>query len=203
MNDILLLAALNYQKLLNIQYVFVFGHKNKEYIVKLKFEQEYFYHLVGFQHMRDLTQYKRYKRSNALLDVLNKKITIDNIKRSMCYFSDIEPRLKALVNLEYLLDGDFETVLFEKKNYPFHTEIDAEYINRAILPTNKEAQFFFTLNKISANNENEYFCITTFEKEQRDFFVGTRYDLIYKKKIDNIKGTKIEIVNRLKHSFKF
>lgn len=197
--DILLQSALNYQKLLDIQYIFIYGHRKKEYVVKLNFKEEFFYHLVGFQHMKDMAQYVRYKRNKALKDVINGKITLNQISRSIYYHTDIEPRLNALIVLEQILDSNFETAKFEKHNYNFYTEIEAEYVNRCILINKPEIQFFFTIDKYISEESDNYFCITAFEKEDRDYFKGTRFEMIYKKKIDVKNNIEIEIFNKMNH----
>lgn len=44
-----------FKKLLDIEYEFVIAHKGKTVTLKLFFEKQHFFHLVGFQHLEDIS----------------------------------------------------------------------------------------------------------------------------------------------------
>lgn len=51
----LYVAAIEYGKLLTVGYHIVLGRKGKEYHVQLRFPHDSFFHLIGLQHLTDLT----------------------------------------------------------------------------------------------------------------------------------------------------
>ncbi|MCM1057128.1 MAG: PBECR4 domain-containing protein [Firmicutes bacterium] len=48
-------AAVKYGKLLTKGYHIILGRKGKEYHIQLRFPYDSFFHLVGLQHLTDLT----------------------------------------------------------------------------------------------------------------------------------------------------
>ena len=67
MNDNILIDAANsWKDLINYEYLITYGYKNKLYNIKLSFHPEEFYHLAGFQYLKDLNL-PRYN-SRVILD---------------------------------------------------------------------------------------------------------------------------------------
>ena len=121
-SNLLLDAASVWKMLTEYSYEITYGYKNKLYIITLFFYPEEFYHLAGFQYLKDLNL-PRYN-SKALLDrVLNKKITYDQIIKGCQFETMVKPRLEALSRLKETLDNDFALFSYMPRMYPFSTTI--------------------------------------------------------------------------------
>ena len=117
--DHLLECAEAFEQLLDVQYHFVLGRKNRLTELTLRFDPTEFHHLVGLHKLRDL-RLARGNREKIFYQILSKTICMEDIKKSR-YFP------------EYLLDSNktvFLQVLFPKRREGLHKRTNSLYITK-------------------------------------------------------------------------
>jgi len=126
--DILYDAAVEYGKLLTKGYHVILGRKGKEYHIQLRFPYDSFFHLVGLQHLTDLT-YPSKSKERIYKEIVDKNLTYEKISKSQ-YFDDfyIEERIEYLNWLESMLDSCELTFLINPKEYAKYTKIKADFL---------------------------------------------------------------------------
>lgn len=161
--DNLYLAAEAWQKLLHYSYHFVFVRRKNTYDLMLSFEKTEFYHLAGFQYLKDCPLQNRFSKGKTLDKVLGGEITEEMLKKSKNYESMILPRLLAICQLQSVLDNGFESYHIREDHYPFYTEIHASFL---FCGGNPNLLFFFTDKEDESQN---LFSKSIFMMDGRDY----------------------------------
>jgi len=172
--DILIQATKSWVNISKSMYIVTYGKSRTLYTVKIVFEKLDFYHLAGFQYLTglDLPAVPHTKMIDA---ILNGKFNGEYIKFSKKYFSMVEPRLLALIDLEYSLDNDFKMFKYNPSVYPFYTRIrTSEYLIEG--KTLDSSLFFFTIKVGECHNG-----MSIFMKDDKDFSMNHRPLSILKK----------------------
>lgn len=182
-----------WKKLMSYRYLITYGYRQQLYEIQLSFSEEDFAHLIGMQYLKDIVL-PRYNSRKTLEKILERKISIDTIRKSRNYESKILPRLKALVKLQEVLENDFLLYAYYSDVYPFFTMIKADYlISSRIAP-----QKFIFIIKIN-QGDSDYHCCSSFLKEKRDYEINQRQHTILKKERININTLeRVILFNKLK-----
>jgi len=185
--DILIKAAKSWVNISKSMYIVTYGKSRILYTVKLVFENLDFYHLAGFQYLTDL-DLPAVPQSKMIDTILNAQISGEYIKHSKKYSSMVEPRLLALVDLEYSLDNDFKMFKYNPTVYPFYTSMRTpEYLIEG--KTLDNSLFFFTIKV-----EECYNGMSIFIKGDKDFSINHRSLPILKKEKVSLDTQSITIL---------
>lgn len=184
----------NFQDLMNYKYSFIIANKKKVYKIHLTFFAKDFYHLAGFQYLKDIDIPKNpttfYEKINAI------KITDTYLETSTNYekvddsYTNVKDRIWGLQFLEKYLDN--KNIICKYVKYMNkYSAIQADYLITSVV-NHKTAYIFLRKRK----NEDSY-CICSFFIESKAEYKGIKVYWLYKSKI-NI-NTKMEeiLYNRL------
>lgn len=198
MRDILYDAALKYETMIGKGYHIVVGRKCKEYPVQLRFTQDAFFHLVGLQHLTDIT-FSSTNKERVYKEILLGNITTEMIKKSIFYDDFfIEERIVNLFRLEEMIDSCQFLFLINHHEYIKYTKIYADYLCEYLLPENREdCLYFFSVKNTRPKIENECGGCSFFKRHTIDFRRGTsETKLLLNEKINNV-GQKEEFVTEI------
>lgn len=138
--DLLYEAALAWQELTACTYRITCGKSGVLHTITLKFDAGEFYHLAGFQYLRDLVLPVQFSHAKAIGAVLDGRITEAHIAKGE-HYDAIRERLTAITRLKAALDTSFEVYRFRPDVLPFYTKIKAKNL---ILAKCGEVVFLFT-----------------------------------------------------------
>ena len=191
MGDILS-AAKAYEKLLDIEYQFVLGRKNKLIEFSVFFNEYQFFHLAGLQYLVDratLLYGDRKKLFNLILDEQIKPAQIS----SSDFYSQIKDRVDYLEFLEAFFDSN-KTVFKYNPQIQAFSAIESEFL----LKNGINSRNIFTFLS-EDKSSGKYFCRSFFPQTDKDYSIGqTNWKLLYKKKIQKSTQVESELCNRLK-----
>jgi hypothetical protein len=188
-------AAAIWARLAHYQYIFTYGKKRKLYSIKLTFEYRDFPHVAGFQYLKDLT-FPKYSTSKMIPLILDGTIQLADVKKSRYYQESMEPRLRALCQLEDILDHDFKYYAFMPKFYNFHTTIRADYL---IFSQVYDQSFVFMIHN-GMGAEISYTCCSAFIKDLRDYTQNQRpLAMLKKEKISLETGETTVLLNQIEN----
>ncbi len=170
--DILYKAALSWMELTKYNYTFVYGKSQRKHELDINFYEESFAHVMGIQYLRDVGL-PRYNSKNLLNKILSGKITCHTLSRGRKYEDTVLPRLKAIINLKDAFEGECKLFSFRPEDYPFHTEIKANYFISANVG---DVCFYFVVkeNNIWEEENSKYTCMSAFEKSSRNYEMNQR-----------------------------
>ena len=161
-------CALNYEKLLDIEYEFHVSEKRKIKKMILRFSEREFFHLAGFQHLTDLSLPRN--RNITVKAVLSGKITDQILSKSKYYVNDIKDeknirdRICELQYLEEYIDTNNIIKIFSLKETPFlYSDIDADYIIESSILTRNKTVYIFLKEK---KEEPGVYCVVSFFVKQ-------------------------------------
>lgn len=191
MPDYLYQAAQVWKRLCLIQYELVYGKKKSLYEINLSFDPTEFYHLAGFQYLKDLSLLKM--SSKKMLEaVINRKITQQQVEHGQQYKDMVEPRLIALIYLEQCLDSDFLLYTYRKDFYSFYTSIAADYLIASETPL---SSFAFII-KDGGNMRCDFVCCSTFAEGKRNYRQNQRQcSLLKKVKVNKATGERAVLMD--------
>lgn len=201
MEDILYDTAIKYKEMLGKGYDIIVGRKGKSYRINLRFSMDSFFHLVGLQHLTDLT-YSSKNKERIYKDILEKKLTVEHIKKSVFYEKwYIEERIIFLPRLEEILDSCQFLFRINPKEYIKYTTIYADYLCKYILPEDIESHlYFFSVKAASSHIEDEYRGCSFFKGHEIDYTRGTsETKLLLNVKLSNVKPGMFEQKELFRH----
>ena len=170
--------------MVDVRYEFHVSEKRKIKKINLKFSEKDFFHLAGFQHLKDVALPRN--RSTTIKDILNGKITDKLLSRSKFYVNiskdekNIKERIAELQYLEEYLDTNNIIKIFSLGNIPFmRSSIDAEYIiESSSLERNKTVYIFLK----ERTEEPGIYCVVSFFVKQQYTYGGNKLYWMLKKK---------------------
>ena len=176
-------CALNYEKLLDIEYEFHVSEKRKIKKMILRFSEREFFHLAGFQHLTDLSLPRN--RNITIKAVLSGKITDQILSKSKYYVNDIKDekniRICELQYLEEYIDTNNIIKIFSLKETPFlYSDIDADYIIESSILTRNKTVYIFLKEK---KEEPGVYCVVSFFVKKKLVYGGRKLYWMLKKKI--------------------
>ena len=180
----ILVAQNAFSKLLDIEYEFVLGRKNKSVSLVIEFQKFHFFHIAGLQHLRDLP-----KLAISAEEVYNQietgQLSVDYIESSKDYAS-ISRRITYLPMLEQIFDSN-DTIFKYNPALQAFSVIEADFLLKNTL--DKIPVFVF----LSKGKNQKYFCRSFFSDTKKDYAERqTKWTVLFKKKI--IKPENKQIV---------
>lgn len=195
-NNILYDAAVKYKKLENVGYHIVLGKKKSTYIIDLRFPTEAFFHLVGLQHLNDLT-FPSKNKERIFKYILDNTITQQYLKKSSYYIdSKVEDRINLSLDLEKMIDQIPKYYRINIKEYSKYTDIKSDYLS--ILESLDELSaeiYYFLVHNYTKTLPSRFVSCSLFRKTDKDYTKGTsKTTLLLLEKITDIKlGTCMEL----------
>lgn len=125
--DLLQQAAAAWEELTAYTYRITYGKSGVLHEIILGFDWAEFYHLTGFQYLKDIALPVRFSHAKTIDVILSGKLTEADIAKSESYES-IRERLTAITKLKAGLDTSFTVYQFKPGSLPFFTRITAEYL---------------------------------------------------------------------------
>ena len=190
MGDILK-SARAYEKLLDVEYQFILGRKNKIITLAVSFDAMNFFHLAGFQYLADMPDILRSRRDIIFNKLLNGIITPKQISLSK-FYNQIKDRIEYLEFLEEVFDSNKTIFKYNSQTRAF-SMIESEFL----MKTEVNSRNVFTFLSEDKSN-GKYFCRSFFPQTDRDYSLGqTNWALLYKKKIHKSTGKEFVLCDRL------
>ncbi|MBQ8788219.1 MAG: hypothetical protein IJZ58_01725 [Oscillospiraceae bacterium] len=178
-------AAKAWEILKDISYEFDVTRKGKLVRIELFFFEEDFPHIAGMQYAKDVdfgVRSAEYYGEKLIPALINKKIDDMEIEKSKNW-NKISGRLSAIINLQNILDGEFEIVSFDNRKVDVYSKIDAKF---AIKSTASSDIFFVFLDE----RTGKYYCRSAFKKEKTDYMKNQATQTILRK-IKKINSNQI------------
>lgn len=171
--------------LLTTEYEFTLGRKNRAVKLLLKFSKEDWFHLMGFQYLKDLPHLKR-SRNKIFDDIAENRISANTIEESV-FYGEIRERVQMLSYLEDILD-DNDTIFRYSATVNAFSKIQAKFL----LDHRFEDQRIFVF--LSQHSDGDYFCRSFFPMSNIDFAKNQqKWTLLRKVKRDTARKAEIEL----------
>ncbi len=193
-------SAKAFQHMFDIVYNIKISYKKKLLTFQLDFRKKDFFHLVGFQYLKDLDLGRN---PEIIFDkIMDEKITDELLAKSQYYlkvqdnYVVVKDRLRDFKYIEECLDD--KSILFKyiKAKNPF-SNIKADFMFEVSLnhlidgnPTINTYYVFFG----KRNNEENFRLVSFFKQNQK--YNGDKAYWLYKEKIDNLNDTNTILYER-------
>lgn len=176
--DLLQECAQEFDRLLEIEYHITAGRKRKTVSFIISFARSDFHHLAGLHKLRDNAKVGRGRRETIFLDILQGKLTLEQIQRSE-FFPQMGSRLIYLAHLEQFLDSNELIFRYNRRANPF-SRIEADYL----LENHVDGTpVYLFLVQESETDKERHVCRTFFPKLELDYAQGQpKYTLLKKEK---------------------
>lgn len=184
-------AAIEYGKLLTVGYHIVLGRKAKEYHIQLRFPYDSFFHLIGLQHLTDIT-YPSTNKERIYKEIIRKNLTYETIRKSQYYDEFcIEERIGYLSCLENMLDSCELAFLINPKEYAQYTRIKADFLfEYNYLSEESIILYLFLVREALPQISNECKGCSFFKKHEIDFRRGaSKTTVLLVEKYENVDST--------------
>jgi hypothetical protein len=179
----ILSAQQGYSHLLDIEYYFILGRKNKTVELTIEFTKTNFYHIAGLQHLKDLPRLTA--STEMIYDQLQTGIVTQEYIESSQYYNNIQLRIDYLIFLEQIFDSN-ETIFKYNPKLQAFSVIEADFLLKNSI--NKTSVYAF----LSKGQNGKYFCKSFFPDNKKDYTAGqTRWTVLYKKKMNKLSKTEI------------
>ena len=161
---LLLDAAKAWDALTSVIYRIEIGRKGKHSSIELAFDLSDFPHLAGMQYAKDVSFSLRPAQyyGSKLVPVLLAGTMDDSLITKSQSWDRIEGRLKAIINLQNTLEGEFIIAQFFPKRVPGFCNIQAKYV---IKNSVSGEMFFVFLDEESGR----HFCRSAFQSDELDY----------------------------------
>lgn len=123
-------AAEAWNTLLTTSYCLQIGHKGKLRQILLRFRLVDFYHLSGIHYAKDI-DFKRHRneyQGAKLVPALLSGVLDDSLIEKSVNWPKISGRLNSVLQLEEILDSEFNIYTFAPDRLPFPSKINAAYL---------------------------------------------------------------------------
>ena len=173
-----------FSKLLDIEYQFLLGRKDKTVSLTIEFQKYHFFHLAGLQYLKDLSRLF-IPAEGVYNQIESGQLPVSYIESSNNY-DYIKGRVEYLPTLEYIFDSN-DTIFKYNPELQAFSVIEADFLLRNEI--NKVPIFVF----LSKDKNKKYFCKTFFPQGKKDYTERqTKWTVLFKKKI--VKSTNTETV---------
>ena len=177
-------AQNSFSKLLDIEYQFVLGRKDKTVSLTIEFQNYHFFHLAGLQYLKDLPRLF-IPAEEVYNQIESGQLPVSYIESSNNY-NYIKGRVEYLPSLEYIFDSN-DTIFKYNPELQAFSVIEADFLLRNEI--NKVPIFVF----LAKGKNEKYFCKTFFPQGKKDYTERqTKWTVLFKKKI--VKSTNTETV---------
>lgn len=176
--------------LLDTEYVIVLGRKGVSVTLRILFDKNDCYHLMGLQYIKDRPELNRDR--GIIFDEIKCRILKKENVESSDFYSRIADRIDFLPYLEQILDSN-DTIFKYNRRENVYSLIDANYLMKNQI-FNRNIYVF-----LSENKEGNFFCRSFFPETQKDYTKNQAlWTLLYKKKINLGTGLENVLYDRLK-----
>lgn len=180
-----------FSKLLDIEYQFVLGRKDKTVSLTIEFQKYHFFHLAGLQYLKDLSRLF-IPAEGVYNQIESGQLPVSYIESSNNY-DYIKGRVEYLPTLEYIFDSN-DTIFKYNPELQAFSVIEADFLLRNEI--NKVPIFVF----LSKDKNEKYFCKTFFPQGKKNYTERqTKWTVLFKKKI--VKSTNTETVLYMNKNF--
>ena len=180
-----------FSKLLDIEYQFVLGRKDKTVSLTIEFQKYHFFHLAGLQYLKDLSRLF-IPAEGVYNQIESGQLPVSYIESSNNY-NYIKGRVEYLPTLEYIFDSN-DTIFKYNPELQAFSVIEADFLLRNEI--NKVPIFVF----LSKDKNKKYFCKTFFPQGKKNYTERqTKWTVLFKKKI--VKSTNTETVLYMNKNF--
>ena len=170
--------------LLDVEYEFILGRKNRTVSLRVEFQKHHFFHLAGLQYLRDLPKLA-IPAEEIYNQIENGQISVNYIESSQNY-DYIKGRIEYLPALEQIFDSN-DTIFKYNPALQVFSVIEADFLMKNEI--NNIPVFVF----LSKGKNDKYFCKTFFPEIKKDYTERqTKWTVLFKKKI--IKSINTETV---------
>lgn len=178
-----ILDAINsFDKLLDTEYIFVLGRKNKSIELHIYFEKSHFYHLAGFQYLTDIANL-HVNREKVYNNIKSGNIKPELLTSSV-HYGEISERIDFLKFIEMIFESN-KTVFRYNSALQVFSLIEADFL----LKTDVKNRNVFTFLKKDKNGK--YFCKSFFPQLDKDYSEKQAvWTVLLKKKIAKSTGTE-------------
>ncbi len=171
-----------FSNLLDVEYEFILGRKDKTVILKVEFQKYHFFHLAGLQYLRDLPKLA-IPSEEVYNQIESGQLSTSYIESSRNY-DYIKGRVEYLPYLENIFDSN-DTVFKYNAALQSFSVIEADFLLKNDI--NHVPLFVF----LSKDKNEKYFCKTFFPEMKKDYAEHqTRWTVLFKKKIVKSKNTE-------------
>lgn len=157
-------CAVSYLKLMQYEYRFVVSRNRKTKEILLDFRDTDFFHLVGLQHIVDISIPQN--RKDVLSNILEKRfITDEMIQKSRFYLNstphlNVKSRMEEARYIENYLDVNNYIYIYSLDGRPhMQSYINAEYVIQSKLKNSLKTVYIFLKRR---KEDEQYFGITSF-----------------------------------------
>ena len=180
-----------FSKLLDIEYQFVLGRKDKTVSLTIEFQKYHFFHLAGLQYLKDLSRLF-IPAEGVYNQIESGQLPVSYIESSNNY-DYIKGRVEYLPTLVYIFDSN-DTIFKYNPELQAFSVIEADFLLRNEI--NKVPIFVF----LSKDQNKKYFCKTFFPQGKKNYTERqTKWTVLFKKKI--VKSTNTETVLYMNKNF--
>lgn len=177
---LLLQTATSFGNLFDIRYDFILGKKNKSTNISVLFEPTDFFHLAGFQYIKDVPNLKK-SRSKIYSEICNNYDLRNKIYNSS-FYSKIIDRLQVLNQLEYLFDNNHLIFQYDYKRNK-QSSIRANFLIETLDAYNI---IVYVFGEYASPYNSTAYCKSIFPKGAMDYSK-------YQSKYTILKKTKIQV----------
>lgn len=182
MEDLLLRSAVEYEKLMDTEYLFHFGRKGNLYNVTLTFPKDCFHHIAGLKKLSNT--YLRKRPRGEIFDRIRAGLITEKVLTDDPSEAEVRARLQLTANLKNILESDNLEYLFHAGRAPFPTRIEADYLFVTYI---QEKEAFLFLSK--PEDSESCFCRSLFFKKTSDYSQGQpKLTLLYKGRKNLLTG---------------
>ena len=168
--DLLYISACEFQNLLHKQYNAVVGYKGKLTDISFYFLPSHYYHLIGLHKLSDIPKISgNLKIKMAMLkDIINRKITYDDIQKSS-FIQEIAERIRYAANIKDIINSIDKGKVILGFNGKQMTRIQADFL----IPQNHSGGYLHLfLNH--ENKKNLYVPCSFFFSNNDKYMVGQK-----------------------------
>lgn len=180
-------AAVEFQRLMNYEYMLVFGYKGKSAEIPLRFDKYNFYHLCGLHKLVDIFDSNQ-NQGEVFQNIMRGIITDNYLSKSKHYIEKgVEDRINRVADLANLLNQklcqsrEAEVYKYNRNANPEST-INGDFLIKC---TAQDKRTVYLILREDSSNQGKYFGLSVFsrdlsDKKQRDFAAGhTPNTLLY------------------------
>ncbi len=144
-------AVKEYSKLLDIEYNLILGRIGKSKEVRIVFDETSWFHVAGIHYLKDIG----INHDKVALKPFYEEITLGRITeeyfRKSRYYNNIADRVALLPRLGEIIEGidNVNTGIygFSRKNAPFYTKIDGDYLVCDLSKTDNPVNLFLVFER--------------------------------------------------------
>lgn len=170
----IVVALESFKKLLDFEYKFVLGRKNKTISLEVQFLKSHFFHIAGLQHLRDLPRLSH--SAEKIFNQIDSGELSETYIKSSEFYGLIQNRIKFLPKLSKIFESE-NTVFKYNPALQAFSVIEADFL----LKNKFENETLFVF--LSKSESGKYFCRSFFPDNKKDYSEKqARWTVLFKQK---------------------